>query len=182
MDELIRTLKPDEALEVVRRLNAKGGDVAAAIRDEARSVFCDIDEDDIADDIFDKLDSIGMEEGLRNAGSTRHGYTDPAQAALEAVEEILQPFMEKALRYRSLRMLEQADVYTRGIVLGLYEYEQESTTDLKDWVEDVPLELAGELLRGWRAEDVESERTAIMADFIGQRCPEWADYKLVELR
>lgn len=135
------------------------------------------DEDDISDGLFDEIDTIDMEYGLRHAGRNRHGgYVEASQAAYDTVAEILEPYVEKAMRYYGLGMPDAMDTYTRGVILGLYQYEQDGTSDFKDWIEDVPVELAGDLLRRWRERTDDAERTEGLARFILQRCPEWAEY------
>ena len=163
----------EQAHEVVMRLAKKGGPVADAVMEAAKGVLNAVDVDDIAEDVFDSLDRINVESCWDRAGASRDGYTSTDEAAYELVEEALQPFAEQSRQYRKLRMLEQEREYCMGVVLGAYRYEQESTSEFKDWCQDAPLSYVGNLLDAWRKKAADPSAKAAMAEFIRQRCPGW---------
>ena len=176
MDKLLSRLTGEQALEVVRRLAGTPGAVAEAVLAEAKKVLAAVDIDEIADEVFWLLDSIDVQDCWDRSGASRGGYTSPDEAATELIEEELQPFFDQADRYHDLQMAEQERDYCMGVVLGTYRYEQESKSEFKDWCEDMPLECAGCLLDTWRERVLDASFPAVMDEFVGQRCPRWAEY------
>jgi hypothetical protein len=65
---------------------------------EAGNVLSEIDLDQTADEEFFVLDSVDVLDCWNRAGRSRDGYTSPEEAAVELVEEQLQPFFDLAGR------------------------------------------------------------------------------------
>ena len=176
-DVVIEKLTPQQALEILKRLSQNEGKIGEAVRAEARTLLQAVDLDETADEVFFVLDSIDVEDCWDRSGSSRYGYTEPSEAAVELVEEELQPFYDQAARFRELNMPEQEMTYCMGVILGIYRYEHESKSEFREWAEDIPIECAGYLLTIWRERNpkaVDAEAEA-MDEFIRQRCPKWAE-------
>ena len=171
-------MTPEQALEVVARLSDKGGAIRDAVLAEARNVLTEIDLEQIANDVFFVLDSVDVQECWDRAGSSRDGYTSPDEAAVELIEEELQPFFDQAGRYHELGMTTEEATYCRGVILGIYRYEHESKSEFREWAVDIPIECAGTFLTEWRERGQESISVAAMDEFIRDRCPNWAKYSL----
>jgi hypothetical protein len=178
MDDLINKLTAEQALEVVKRLSEKGGKFREAVLTEARNVLTAVDVEDTAEEVFFVLDSIDVQDCWDRSGKTRHGYTEPSEAACELVEEELQPFYDQAARYQELGMAEEEATYCVGVILGIYRYEQESKSEFREWAEDVPIECAGYLLDKWRKRKQGTPSAQAMNEFIQHRCPKWARFLL----
>jgi hypothetical protein len=176
MNDVIKKLTAEQALDVVKRLSEKGGEIGEAVLAEARNLVMAIDIDDTANHVFFVLDSIDVQDCWDRSGRSRYGYTEPSEAAVELVEEELQPFYDQAKTYRALGMPEQETTYCMGVVLGIYRYEHESKSEFRKWCVDVPLECAGYLLDTWRERNRGTARTLAMDEFIQRRCPKWARY------
>ena len=178
MDNVIKKLTPEQALEVVMRLSDKGGAIRDAVLAEARHVLSKIDLDETADDVFYVLASIDVQDCWDRAGSSRDGYTSPDEAAVELIEEALQPFFDQVGRYHELGMSKEEAAYCRGVILGIYRYQHESKSEFREWSVDIPIECAGDLLTQWRERGQDSASTTAMDEFIRDRCPNWARYFL----
>ena len=178
MDEVISKLTPQQALEVVMRLSDKGGAIRDAVVAEAGNVLSEIDLDQTADEVSFVLDSVDVQDCWNRAGRSRDGYTSPEEAAVELVEEQLQPYFDQAGRYHDLGMTEVEATYCRGVIVGIYRYEHESKSEFREWSVDIPLECAGNLLTRWRERNQNSAFNAAMDAFIRDRCPNWARYLL----
>jgi hypothetical protein len=178
MHDLIKKLTPEQALEVVMRSSDKGGAIRDAVLAEARNVLSEIDMDKTADDVFFVLDAIDVHDCWDRAGSSRDGYTSPDEAAVELIEEELQPFFDQVERYHELGMSKEGVTYCMGVILGIYRYEHESKSEFRQWSVDIPIECAGDLLTQWRERRQDSASTTAMDEFIGDRCPNWARYFL----
>jgi len=178
MDEVISKLTPQQALEVVMRLSDKGGAIRDAVVAEAGNVLSEIDLDQTADEVSFVLDSVDVQDCWNRAGRSRDGYTSPEEAAVELVEEQLQPYFDQAGRYHDLGMTEVEATYCRGVIVGIYRYEHESKSEFREWSVDIPLECAGNLLTRWRERNQNSAFNAAMDAFIRDRCPNWTRYLL----
>ena len=176
MDDLIKKLTAEQALEVVKRLSEKGGEIGEALLAEARNLLTAVSVENTADEVFCVLDSIDVQDCWDRSGSSRHGYTEPSEAAVELVEEELQPFYDQVERYQKLGMAEQDTTYCMGVILGIYRYEDESKSEFRKWCVDVPLECAGYLLDTWRERHQDTASAETMDEFIQRRCPKWAKY------
>ena len=96
MNDVIKKLTAEQALDVVKRLSEKGGEIGEALLAEAKNLLTAVDVDETADGVFCVLDSIDVQDCWDRSGSSRHGYTEPSEAAVELVEEELQPFYDQA--------------------------------------------------------------------------------------
>ena len=114
MYDAIKKLTPEQALEVVMRLSDKGGAIREAVVAESRNVLSEVDLDEIAEDVFVVLDSIDVQDCWDRAGGSRDGYTSPEEAAVELIEEELQPFFDQAERYHELGMTEEEAILQRS--------------------------------------------------------------------
>lgn len=176
MDDVIKKLTAEQALEVVKRLSEKEGKIREAVLAEAKNLLMAVDVNETADEVFCVLDSIDVQDCWDRSGKSRYGYTEPSEAAVELVEEELQPFYDQAVRYQELRMAEQEITYCMGVILGIYRYEHESKSEFRKWCEDVPIECAGYLLDKWRERNQDTASAQAMDEFIRHRCPKWAKY------
>jgi len=174
MDDVIDKLTPRQALEILKRLSENEGEIGEAVRAEARNLLMAVDLDTTADEVFFVLDSIDVQDCWDRSGRTRHGYTEPSEAAVELVEEELQPFYDQTARYHALDMPEQEMTYCMGVILGIYRYEHESKSEFREWAADIPIECAGYLLSTWRQRNQNAVAAEAMDEFLRQRCPKWA--------
>jgi hypothetical protein len=174
MDDVIKKLTAEQAFEVVKRLSEKGDEIREVVLLEVKNLLMAVDVDETADEVFSVLDSICVQDCWDRSGSSRHGYTEPSEAAVELVEEELQPFYDQAERYQELGMPEQETTYCMGVILGIYRYENESKSEFREWCVDDPIECAGYLLDTWRERHQDTASAEAMDEFIERRCPKWA--------
>ena len=174
MKEVLSKLTGDQAFQVLERLAAGDAGLARTIEAVAKRLLAAVGVDETADEVFDALDAIAVEDCWDRTGSRRDGYTSPDEAAVELIEENLQPFSDQAERYHEIGMLDQERDYCAGIILGLYRYETESKSEFRNWSEDLPLDSAGCLLDEWRERNPDTVMRVAMDAFIRERCAEWA--------
>jgi hypothetical protein len=146
MDDVIGKLTPEQAMKIVERLARKGGKIREAVVTEAMNVLTEIDLAGTAEEVFDSLDSIDVQDCWDRSGASRDGYTSPDEAAAQIIDEELQPFLDQVERYHELGMFEQETAHCMGVILGIYRYERESKSEFRTWCTDVPSECAGFLL------------------------------------
>src|SRR5215831_11587784 len=131
MSDVIGKLTSEQALEVVERLCRKGGDIRDAVVAEAMTLLAEFSLDEIADEVFDALDLVDIQDCWDLAGGSGDGGTSPDEAALDIIEEELQPFFDQVERYHELGMGEQEATYCMAVMLGIYRFEHESKSEFK---------------------------------------------------
>lgn len=176
MTDVIGKLTAEQALEVVERLCRKGGEVRDAVVAEAMDLLTEFSLDETADEVFDALDLVDIRDCWDQSGGSRAGHTSPEEAAVDIIEEELQPFFDQVERYHDLGMHEQETTYCMAVILGIYRFEHESKSEFKQLADDIPAECAGNLLEEWRARNPEQARIDAMCAFIRERCPKWASW------
>ena len=140
--------------------------LAARIAEVATAYLRELDLEEVASVLYDELDALEVEKVWAQAGRTRYGYVEPIEVADEMVGAVIAPFLGKLRKHQVLGMNEQANRMCRGLLLGLYRFDDESTNEFKDWAGDAPTVLAEEVVRIWRdgrpsKADVEALRTFI---------------------
>ncbi len=176
MTDVISKLTAEQALQVVERLCRQGGAIRDAVVAEAMDLLTKFSPDETADEVFDALDLLDIQDCWDQSGRSRTGYTSPDEAAANIIEEKLQPFFEQVERYHDLGMPEQETTYCMAVVFGIYRFDHESKSQFKQLAEDIPAECAGNLLEEWRARNPEQARIDTMHRFIRERCPKWAGW------
>jgi hypothetical protein len=177
MNDVTGKITSEQALLIVERLCRRGGDVRDAIVAEAMRLLSEFDLDHIADEVFDALDLMDIQDCWDLAGRSRDGgYTSPEEAAVDVVEDELQPFFDQVERYHDLGMTAQEATYCMGVLLGIYRFEQESQAEIKQLAEDLPAEYAGTLLDDWRKRNPAKAGVEAMEAFVRERCPKWAGW------
>jgi hypothetical protein len=66
------------------------------------------------------------------------------------IEEIIEPHLKNMQRLHSFGMLQEEMHHCMGVISGLHMFENEASTDFKDWSIDIPGELASEILTEWK--------------------------------
>ena len=130
--DILAQLTPEQALGIVRRLYEKNEDIRMAVMEEANSVLEAIDCNEIAEEVFSSLDSLDVHDLWDNSGAKRDGYISPHEAATEMIERELEPFLDQIRCCYELKMFPQAQACCMGILQGLYHFDQESKSELKD--------------------------------------------------
>jgi len=176
MSDVIGKLTSEQALQIIERLCRKGGEIRETIVAEAMSLLAEFSLDETADKVFDALDSVDIQDCWDRASGSRDGYTSPDEAAVDIVEEELQPFFDQVERYHDLDMPEQEAAYCMGVILGIYRFENESKSEFKQLAEDIPVECAGNLLEEWQERNPEPAGIEAMDAFVRERCPKWAEW------
>ena len=141
----------------------------------AEDLFRDVDVDEICDAVFGALDGIDVHELWDRAGPKTDGYTSPQDMSAEMFEEALEPFVQKMQRLLDLRMHQEAKLYCMGILIGTYQYEEDSGSEFKDWASDVPGESFGYILGEWGKNGNEKDKNE-MKNFIKKECSAWSEW------
>ena len=171
--EIIDQLSPNDALAILKALARDDEALAARIAEVATAHLSEVDPEDVAIVLYSELDALAVEEVWDRAGPTRHGYVDPGEAADQMVEEIIEPYLEELKKYQALGMNAEANRMCMGLLLGLYRFDDESTSEFKDWAPDAPSVFAEEVVTVWK--DGAPSRAALKAlrTFVEEELGRW---------
>jgi len=174
-DDIFNKISPDEALEILKQIAKTDKKQKKRIIDLAEDLFRSVNIESICDDVFFALDGIDVHELWNRAGSKTDGYTSPEDMAVEMLEEMLEPFFQELFRLYDLKMHQESKLYCMGILKGIYQYEEDSGSEFKDWATDVPGECFGYLLGEWekRCHNIKDKKE--MKKFISNECPKWSE-------
>ncbi len=174
MTDVIGKITSEQALLIVERLCRKGGEVRDAIIAEAMSLLSEFTLEEVAGEVFDALDLIDVQDCWDLAGGSRNGYTSPEEAAVDVIEDELQPFFDQVERYHDLAMTAEEAAYCQAVVLGIHRFDRESNAEIKQLAKDLPAQYAGALLDDWRRRNPDKAGIAAMEAFVREKCSKWA--------
>lgn len=177
-DNRIDRISPEQALEILRRLARNSPTIRKQIENEAEEVLKKIDVEDICEDVCSALNGIDVQELWDRSGSSRQGYSGPEDMAAEMMEEELEPFYKEVFKYLEMSMANEAKLYCMGVLKGIYQYEQDSKSEFKDWAADIPGECFGYLLLEWKKRAANANDLKEMGEFIEKECGKWAERAL----
>lgn len=170
---ILNKIKADDALVILKNLAMENPNIAKKIDQIAIKHLSSINPDDIASQVYFELDNISVEEVWDNSGSTSYGYVEPTDMAWEMFEEALEPFMEKMKNYQKLSMHAEVKMYCMGILKGIYKFENESTSEYKDWATDAPKNYFDNILDDWKKTCKSPKDEKEMEEFIKKTFPDW---------
>lgn len=172
--EIIDQLSPADALAVLKTLAHEDETIAARAAEIATACLRDVDLEDVAFALYEELEFLEVEEVWDRAGPTRHGYVDPGEAADEMVDEIVAPYLDELRKLHALGMTIQANQMCMGLLLGLYRFERESTSEFKDWAPDAPNSFAWIVLDAWKEGSPARNDVRALKTFIEDRLGGWS--------
>jgi len=177
--DILDHLTPTDALAILRIL-ARDEALASRIRQVAAAHLesnAPRDPEDvaaIAAEVRAELERLEVEEVWDRAGPTRDGYVETGEVADEMVQGVLEPYLEDLGRYQTLGMGREATYLCMGLVQGLYQFENESASEFKDWATDLPVGHAEMALEKWRAGEPTPAMIAALRDLVQKDLPNWS--------
>ena len=179
-NNIINKISPDEALAILKRLSKKDKDLRDKILEAAEDLTRDANVDELCEAVFYALDGINVHELWDRAGPNRDGYTSPEDMSFEMFEEALEPFLRDMQRLLSLKMYKEAKLHCMAILKGIYQYEEESKSEFKDWATESPGECFGSTLREW-AKKRSAKDIKEMKNFIQKECQDWSEWAIKQI-
>ncbi len=135
------------AYEILKRLADEDAKISKRIEELALEYLIEVGPDNIAEHVFNDLDSLDVEELWKNSGRTRYGYVEPYELASEMFQEALEPYVDEFRKCQNLSMDEEAKLHCMGILKGIYKFEKEAITEFQDWTVDDPMIISYRFLR-----------------------------------
>ena len=160
--EYIKALSYTEALRILLEL-CKDSDLAKRIYKMAKASLSSVNADDIANNLYQRLTSIQVEDLWDNSGKTRWGYKEPFDVAYDMIEEVVSDFVLEMNQYRNLEMKREEKEYCKGIIVGLLKYGTEGGNEFYDWVPGDPYTIAENILDDWKEKNSKEDIEEIQA-------------------
>jgi hypothetical protein len=136
---------------ILRTLLGRHPALAKEAESLAAEVLGGVSAEDVAAEVHDEIANLAPEDLHVNAGRHSWGYVEPSEAAVEAFEALIAPYIRDMRRRAEAGQLPGAEAACIGIVRGLERAEREGPAEVLDHVQDMPEEEAahaiGELLR-----------------------------------
>jgi hypothetical protein len=146
---MLERLKPGEAAAILRPLLEAHPELASEAKEMARSLLHDVEFQDVAAEVEEGIRALDYEDLNARAGSHEWGYVEPSEAAVEILEETLEPFVEDMKRHLDLGLEAEALEICKGVVLGCYRLSEREGGEVLEWAPDFPGEAAGNVLEAW---------------------------------
>ena len=150
MMKFIQSLSADEAALVLKDMLDNDPSLMKKVYEAAIKIACDVDADAIMNSVFNRLNMLDLDDLNGRSGRTRNGYVEPADAAWELFEEVLDPFIDDMKKSRKRALPTAAKAYCVGIIKGLLMYEESSSSDFAGWIEDAPGEYVDTIIKEWK--------------------------------
>ena len=160
-DELIRLIEALDVVDLCKILKqlCEDENIAKLVSTMAKAKLSKVNSEEIAEEVFDSLNSIDVEDLWDNSGKTRYGYNDPGEVAFEMVENEVRPYINKMKQYNEVRMKVEEKEYCKGIIMGLLQYGDSGNNEFSEWCPDDPYTIADNIIYDWKKnhsqEDVE---------------------------
>ena len=150
---IINSIAPEDAIFILKQVvkeypNVNIGKIIKGHLDEENPKKVNIDE--VAQSVFDGLEFLEVEDLWDSSGGTRYGYVEPGERADEMIEEVLKPYFEELERYAKLSMFSEAKSYCKGILKGVYQFDDESSTEFSDWATDTAYNFIPVIFDKWK--------------------------------
>jgi hypothetical protein len=178
--EVINQLSPADALAVLKALSredksiaARAAEIAAERLSVSDSEAVSVDLEEVAFDLYYELELLEVEDVWEQAGRTRHGYVYPSEAADQMIDEIVAPYLDRLKGLNARGMNAQANRLCMSLLLGLYQFKHDSTSEFKDWAPDSLSGFAGVVIKVWKEGAPGQSDFQALEAFIESRLDGW---------
>ena len=163
---------------VLRQLLEKHPELRPEAEHSATEYVSSSSTEEIAQDVYDRITGIGLDELSGRAGKRPWGYVEPGEAAIELIEESLQDFSDDIKRKADLGLVPAAQAVCVGIVQGLYQARDTKSDGALGWAPDFPAEHAGYIVEEFLGACSPAARKEVRQNLevcLVKCAPEWAE-------
>lgn len=118
------------------------------------------------------LEGMALDDIMNRSGSHRYGYTYPEEAADEMLGNIIEKHLGDADKYKQMSRPRDVIRCRLGILKGLYDFDTESESEAKEYLEDSAWSVFSVNLADLKRDspnDIDSE----VKEFLLENCAEW---------
>lgn len=176
--DVLARLTPPEFGAVLRILLERHKDLRAETERIATELMAVPSLNDIAENVFEAVTSLDLDDLNSRAGKTQWGYVEPSEAAWELLEESVADTISDMKRRMELGLTDAATTICCGIVKGLNKAEDVHSDGVLDWATDFPAEEAGhavaEFMSVCPTKIRQSARSRLLA-ILSEHVPAWKE-------
>lgn len=143
----LKSLNPEEKAAILDRLLSRHPELVEEAAKTAEETLSGVSAEEIAARLLSELTDLGFDELHGRAGNKSFGYVGPEEAAWEIFQETVQPYLDDLKRRLELSPKNGALAVCQGIILGLYRFENDQSTDLLEYAQEFPA-----MQPGWQLE------------------------------
>jgi len=170
-------LDGDEAKNVLRQLLRAHPELVADAEELAERELDNVDVESVGHDLRYVLSLVDLQELYATSGpQPGGGYVDPSEGCWQVLEDNVEPYIDHLLRLVGAGREDTAADVVRGVVLGLYAFENDEPGETVEHVPDFGVETAGVVISRWRS--APGSKAAKAARRLGRdltdRIPRWA--------
>ncbi|HWQ67308.1 MAG TPA: hypothetical protein VN372_10595 [Methanospirillum sp.] len=166
------TLTDEQAYIILRQIMRENPLIAARAEVLSREIVEYVDYKSVAEGVYTDLDTLDVRD-LWSGTNTCSGDTDIAERTGEMIEEALDSWQEELSRYIRRGMVEQALEFCFGILLGIWRFEKESTSEFKDQAINVPRDYFEVIREEWAQKQTDPELVTRLAENLRTEGVEW---------
>jgi hypothetical protein len=177
---LLDKLESHEAAAVLSGLLARHAELRPEAEAIARAVLGQVSMFTVAGEVEDALLQFDYDDLNGRAGGHSWGYVSPDEAAVELLEEAIEPFVAQMTRHLDMGLETEALEVCQGILLGLYQVRDGAGNDILGEAPEFPDESAAHVVGLWTGKDEvkaggrkTGPRRTIPREFVRQQVPEW---------
>ncbi|MFA6680930.1 MAG: hypothetical protein WCS35_02775 [Sphaerochaeta sp.] len=166
-----------QALQVLRMLANRSAEIAKEISEVSALVFCDVSPEDVASSVYDALNELSAEDCWAASGKQwGGGYRDDYDVADDMIGEAFSPFTHQIDMFHQTDEHALEQIYIQGVLLGLYQFQMEATTDFSDYAEDYPESFKQDILDTWKKRHPDdTSGIQVLLRFLKEHCPDWSE-------
>ncbi|MCL2321409.1 MAG: hypothetical protein FWC47_04795 [Oscillospiraceae bacterium] len=168
-EKIIESLSPDEAYTALMILLRENPDLKNKIFKIAEEILCDVDPEDIMDEVYSELNDLEVEELWDRSGENRYGYVDPGDESWVMMDEVLDPYIDEMKKYQERAMSIEAKQYCIGIIRGIRKYKIESHSEFLNWAVDAPEEKIQSVFGEWKDGNPSIEDVAEVSQILEEK-------------
>lgn len=173
---MIEHLSSFESAHVLRSLLKRHQNLVKEAEEIAADLVSEVAAEDGADEVYDAVTSIGLDDLNDRAGSHSWGYVEPSEAACELLEESVEDVMDRMKRALELGQLDAAINTCLGIVTGLYRAKGVKSDDVLGWDPDFSANHACytvEVFMRSCPEQLRQKTRIRLGETLQEQCPQW---------
>jgi hypothetical protein len=128
---------------------SKDAGLSVRIAQLANGLIVQIDEDKMAQTLFNSLNALDVITLWESSGKGYYGYNDPTDVAFDMLDDVVEEHRREMRKFRTLGMAHEEEVCFRAILKGLSRYAEEGNNEFRDWAPDDPYTLIDNEIYDW---------------------------------
>ncbi|MCE8423817.1 MAG: hypothetical protein J5U16_07800 [Candidatus Methanoperedens sp.] len=129
--------------------------------------------DEIAESVFEDLDSLDVESDWDEVEEIQQKDVDPEELASKMYDDVMGSYFDVLKEYQNHSRDDSATIQCMGILKGIYKFENERMNDLFDWGLYDNHKKFKQVIKEWRKGNTDPRNLKEMDKFVMENFPEW---------